>query len=247
MNLSNSIKALFLLIIMSSCGAGNGQKSQQLSVDEFEKKLGETKTAQLLDVRTPEEYAERHLKEAVNINFNADDFIDKVDHLDKSKPVFVYCLSGGRSAKAAALISKKGFKEVYEMKGGVLAWSEAKKPMELPGGEGNEGGKSADKGMSMDDYLAKVKSDKLILVDFNAVWCGPCKIIKPTLDKLAEKHKDKMELLAIDVDQNPKVADAMHIQGIPLMILYKGGKEVWRQMGLTDEKSIEKEIKTNAK
>ena len=239
MTLGNSFKAILVLLIMSACGVGNGQKSQQLSVDEFQQKLSTTKDAQLLDVRTPEEYAEKHLSEAVNINFNADDFIDKVDHLDKSKPVFVYCLSGGRSAKAAALISKKGFKEVYEMKGGILAWSEAKKPMEMPGGS------TAPTGMTMDDYLAKVKSDKLILVDFNAVWCGPCKVLRPTLDKVADKYKDKMELLPIDVDKNPAVSDAMHINGIPLLILYKGGKEVWRQMGLTDQKTIETEIKEN--
>ena len=85
------LKSLALLLIMSACNnLSTGQKSQILSVNDFEKKLSATKDAQLLDVRTPEEYAEKHLHDAVNINFNADDFIDKVDHLDKSKPVFVY-------------------------------------------------------------------------------------------------------------------------------------------------------------
>ena len=228
---------------MSACNnLSTGQKSQILSVNDFEKKLSDTKDAQLLDVRTPEEYAEKHLHDAVNINFNADDFIDKVDHLDKSKPVFVYCLSGGRSAKASALISKKGFKQVYDMEGGIMAWSSAKKSLEIPAGS-----TAATKGMTMDDYLAKVKSDKLVLVDFNAVWCGPCKILRPILEKIAEQKKDKVTVLPIDVDQNPALSDAFHIQGIPLMIMYKNGKEVWRNMGLTDEKTINGQIADNSK
>ena len=243
MRITLLLKSFTLLVVMSACNSlSNGQKSQLLSVNDFEKKLTDTKESQLLDVRTPEEYAEKHLLDAVNINFNADDFIDKVEHLDKSKPVFVYCLSGGRSAKATALISKKGFKQVYDLDGGILAWTAAKKAVETPAGVATTA-----KGMTMDDYLAKVKSDKLVLVDFNAVWCGPCKILKPILEKVATEKKDKVTVLPIDVDKNPALSDAFHIQGIPLMILYKGGKEVWRNMGLTDEKTINGQIADNSK
>jgi thioredoxin 1 len=72
-------------------------------------------------------------------------------------------------------------------------------------------------------------------------------MLKPILDKVADKDKDKVTVLPIDVDQNPKLSDAMHISGIPLVILYKEGKEVWRSLGLTDQKTIEKEIALNSK
>lgn len=229
---------IILLLAVSSCNI-NGQKYQTLKVDEFAKKLQEP-NVQLVDVRTPEEYAQKHIKDAVNINFNGDDFVDMISKLDKSKPILVYCLSGGRSAKASALISKKGATEVYNLDGGILAWTAAGQPVETAGGAD-----APAKGLSMDDYLAKVKLDKLVLVDFNAVWCGPCKMLKPTLDRIAAKDKDKVIVLPIDVDQNPKLSDAMHITGIPLVILYKDGKEVWRTLGLADQKTIEKEINSN--
>ena len=238
MSLSRIFKSIIVLLAVSSCNI-NGQKYQTLSVADFDKKMHEG-NVQIVDVRTPEEYAEKHLKDAVNINFNNDDFVDLVSKLDKTKPVLVYCLSGGRSAKAAALISKKGCTAVYNLDGGILAWTAANMPVESPAG-------ASDKGLDMDGYLAKVTSDKLVLVDFNAVWCGPCKILKPTLDKIAEKDKDKVTLLPLDVDQNPKLSDAMHISGIPLLILYKGGKEVWRNLGLADQKDIEKVIAANSK
>jgi thioredoxin len=232
------LNSIVLVLIVSSCSM-NGQKYKTLSVADFSKKLQEP-NVQIIDVRTPEEYAQKHLKDAVNINFNGDDFVDLVAKLDKSKPILVYCLSGGRSAKAAALISKKGATDVYNLDGGLLAWTAAGQPVEAAAGGG------APKGLNMDSYLAKVKSDKLVLVDFNAVWCGPCKKLKPVLDDIAEKDKDKVILLPIDVDQNPLLADAMHISGIPLMILYKGGKEVWRTLGIADQKTIEKEISDNS-
>jgi thioredoxin len=238
MSLSKIFRSVLLFLAVSSCNI-SGQKYQTLSVADFDKKIHEG-NVQIVDVRTPEEYAEKHLKDAVNINFNGDDFVDMVVKLDKTKPVLVYCLSGGRSAKAAALISKKGYPQVYNLDGGILAWTAAGEPVETAAGVST-------KGLDMDGYLAQVKSDKLVLVDFNAVWCGPCKILKPTLDKVAEKDKDKLILLPLDVDQNPKLSDAMHIQGIPLLILYKGGKEVWRNLGLADQKDIEKVIAENSK
>ena len=98
-------------------------------------------------------------------------------------------------------------------------------------------------GLSFDDYLARIKNpDKLVLIDFNAVWCGPCKTLKPVVTRLARKNEAKLELIEIDVDKNPKVASTMNITGIPLLILYKQGKEVWRNMGLLDENELASKV-----
>lgn len=91
---------------------------------DFKQKLAANPAAVLLDVRTPEEVAEGALPGAVNINFNAPDFKEKIAGLDKSKSYFVYCKVGGRSGKAATLMNESGFQEVHNLKGGYDAWVE---------------------------------------------------------------------------------------------------------------------------
>lgn len=126
---------LFALLLSTTLGAcqgrgGNGAVSN-ISVSDFQGKLtASAKGAQLVDVRTPEEYADGHLKGAVNININADNFETQLGKLNKDMPVFVYCRSGGRSARAASKMESMGFKKVYDMDGGITAWGSSGKPVE---------------------------------------------------------------------------------------------------------------------
>ena len=233
------LSLILLVSALTFFSCSNGQGNQKIPVEQFEKKLDDTKDAILLDVRTPGEFSERHLNNALNIDFNADDFEKRIESLDKTKPVFVYCLSGGRSTGAANALAAKGFKTVYNMEGGILAWANAGKPV--------VSGATSEGGLSMDDYLKAVTSNKLVLVDFNATWCGPCKKLKPIVEKLAKKHSTLVELKAIDVDQNTALSDAMHINSIPLLIMYKQGKEVWRFLGLASEQDVEKAILEHSK
>ncbi len=95
--------------------------NKKLNAVDFNDKI-KNENVQLIDVRRPEEYAEAHIKNASNINFYDADFIEKMtQNLDKSKPVYLYCRSGGRSGKAAAQLSELGFK-VYDLEGGILDW-----------------------------------------------------------------------------------------------------------------------------
>ena len=77
----------------------------------------------LIDVRTPAEFADGHLSQAINIDWNGSDFVQKVQQLDKTKPVFVYCAVGGRSSKAKSKLVELGFKEVHNLIGGFDQWS----------------------------------------------------------------------------------------------------------------------------
>jgi len=86
------------------------------------KKLIETKPGQVLDVRTPEEWAEGIINGAIKMNYYDKDFSKQLDKLDKTKPVYVYCKVGGRSGSAAKELEKKGFKLVYNLDGGIKAW-----------------------------------------------------------------------------------------------------------------------------
>lgn len=79
---------------------------------------------QLIDVRTPEEFAEGHIEGAKNINFHSNDFLSQFSKLDRNKPLYIYCKSGNRSGKAAKELSGMGFKKIIDLKGGYLAWKE---------------------------------------------------------------------------------------------------------------------------
>lgn len=79
---------------------------------------------QLVDVRTEEEFGVSHLKDAQNICVTMDNFEERAKGLDKNKPVYVYCKSGGRSAMAAQILTNMGFTKVYDLQGGITNWEE---------------------------------------------------------------------------------------------------------------------------
>jgi rhodanese-related sulfurtransferase len=114
-------KYIFALSFLWACSTGSEQAL--LSAQEFQKKLSETPGAILLDVRRPEEIAVERIENSVNIVFD-DSFGAKLDDLEQ-KPLFVYCASGKRSAKAADILLEKGYKNVYTLDGGLGAWKEA--------------------------------------------------------------------------------------------------------------------------
>ena len=78
----------------------------------------------VLDVRTPEEWVEGTIPKAKKMNYHDDDFATQIGSLDKTKPVFVYCKRGGRSASAAEILKENGFTKVYNLDGGITAWTE---------------------------------------------------------------------------------------------------------------------------
>ena len=121
--------------IMANCGSNNSSThkdtsiiqdnktaiSKTISVDEFKNKI-ETSPGTILDVRTPEEYSEGHLKNAQLNNVKDNNFEENLNAIPKDKPVYVYCRSGNRSKKAKAILEQSGYTEIYELDGGIMAW-----------------------------------------------------------------------------------------------------------------------------
>ncbi len=77
-----------------------------------------------------------------------------------------------------------------------------------------------------------IKSETPTLVDFHATWCGPCKTLAPILDQLKASKGQTLRILKIDVDKNPAIADQLGIRGVPTLIYYKNGKQIWRKSGV---------------
>lgn len=123
------VLSLVLLIIgVTSCLKNQVEGVQVLDVSKYEKKMVQP-DVQLVDVRTPEEFTEGHLENAINIDITADDFDSKIAALDKEKPVMVYCKSGGRSAKASSRLNELGFKNISDLEGGIINWNSKNKPI----------------------------------------------------------------------------------------------------------------------
>lgn len=199
-----------------------------ISVDEFDKKLGSLRSSQLIDVRTPEEFAEGHLEGALNIDWRDAGFTEQVSKLNKNAPVMVYCLGGSRSAAAASKLEEMGFTTIYNMDGGYLKWTAADKPVVAPGVSDKR------QGITQEEFTKLVTSDKYVLVDFTAKWCRPCQEMMPMLEKTAANKKDKMILVKIDADANKSLLKEKGIDAIPYFELYKGGKLVWKHQGAID-------------
>lgn len=108
------------------------KQGNTLKPKEFAQKIKATPNAQVIDVRTPGEFKTGFIEGAVNIDWNGGDFDTHISTVDKNKPTFVYCRSGKRSADAAEEMREMGFKEVYELSGGIQAWEFSEMPIKKP-------------------------------------------------------------------------------------------------------------------
>ncbi len=212
---------------------------QSISVEEFEKQLITTQAAQLIDVRTPQEFAKYRISSAKNIDFRNPDFKQNIEKLDTTKPVLIYCLSGGRSKAALEVFRQAGFKTVYELNGGINAWSKAGKSIDQDlSGKGELSSKS---------YDSITQSKGYVLVDFYAPWCAPCIKMLPMLNNLQKDYPDKFHLAPIDFDQNRLLAKEKKIKSVPYLIIFKDGKKVWEKQGEATQEELMKVLKLTPK
>lgn len=90
----------------------------------------------------------------------------------------------------------------------------------------------------MSKFGELLNSKPLVLVDFHATWCGPCKMLSPIIARVAKKAGDNVRIVKIDVDKNQPLAGSLGVRGVPTLILYKNGEKVWRQSGVVQEREL---------
>ena len=113
----------FLLFAIFSCNAQTATNIKVIDPVSFKKEISITPNAQILDVRTAEEFTVEHLQNAENVNWYSPDFSTHTTKYDTSKPVFIYCRSGKRSHLAAEKLVELGFTTIFEMEGGIINWT----------------------------------------------------------------------------------------------------------------------------
>lgn len=225
---------LLTITLLFACKS-KGPTGSLLSATDFSEKIKATPNAAIIDVRTPEEFLNGHIQNAQNIDWNGDAFDQQTEAIDKSTPLMVYCMSGGRSASAADALRKKGFKEVYELDGGIMKWHSANLPETT-----SEAVVKA--GMSMEQFQQLTTSDKPVLVDFYADWCAPCNKMKPFLEEIAKEMGDKVTIIRINVEENPEVADALKVDALPTLQVYKNKTLAWAHTGFLEKEKIAEQL-----
>ena len=221
---------------LASCAQQDSAKDKSnpvnhLSAPEFNQMMEKTSDKQIIDVRTSEEFGSGYIEDAQNIDIYLSDFQAQINQLDKNKPVFVYCKGGGRSDDAADLMKKAGFQTIYALDGGIMAWANKNYPVvdtELT---------TADT-FTRFDYDKLLSENSLLLIDYYAPWCSPCKKMEPALAKLAIEFQGRVNIVRIDVDEAKALSKELNIENIPVITTIKNGKEVMRVNGLQTEEQL---------
>ena len=95
----------------------------------------------------------------------------------------------------------------------------------------------------MESFKDIISGDQLVLVDFHATWCGPCKAMTPIIGSIASEMKGELRILKIDIDKNQSVAAHYKVQAVPTFMLFKKGEIVWRNSGAMDKSALLQQIK----
>lgn len=95
------------------------------------------------------------------------------------------------------------------------------------------------------NFNAIINSETPVLIDFFATWCGPCKTLAPILEQVKDELEDRIKIIKIDVDKNQPLAAKYQVRGVPTMLLFKNGKQVWRQSEVLQKDQLIQIIKSH--
>jgi rhodanese-related sulfurtransferase len=221
------------LCLFGIVASSYSQKNKELAFDEFEMQINGP-GIQLLDVRTLQEYQDGHIKNSLQADWlNRDQFVERIQYLEKNKPLYVYCGSGVRSKEAGQWLRNNGFIHVLELQNGLIAWKRNKKPIEAV---------AVVNQMSLSEYQSLLDTSTIVLVDFGATWCPPCRKMQPVFDQLQKELPSNFTLIKINAGIHTEIMEQLHVKNIPGFIIYKNGKEIWRKEGLVSLAELKSQL-----
>ncbi|UWY27903.1 thioredoxin domain-containing protein [Flavobacterium sp. TR2] len=224
--LKTSITAIVFLWTVAAFSQNEIHSS--LSLDSFYSKIKSQKNPQIVDARTPEEFALNHIEGAVNFNLQSENYAQSVAKLDKSKPVFIYSIGAGRSVALEKELLKNGFSEAYSLEGGIANWI----------GNGKPFYSNLKSKLSLAEFNTIIAENKTVLVDIGSKYCGACKKVKPLLETIRSEYGSNLKIVEIELEDSPQViADLKTVKVFPTLILYQNGKIVFKKEGINDLKN----------
>ncbi|TDX12547.1 thioredoxin domain-containing protein [Flavobacterium sp. S87F.05.LMB.W.Kidney.N] len=224
--LKTSITAIAFVWAVAAFSQNENHSS--LSLDSFYSKIKSQKNPQIVDARTPEEFALNHIEGAVNFNLQSENYDQYVAKLDKSKPVFIYSIGAGRSVILEKELLKTGFSEAYSLEGGIANWIGGGKPFYS----------NLKSKLSLKEFNKIIADNKTVLVDIGSKYCGPCKKVKPVLETIRGEYGSNLKIVEIELEDSPQViADLKTIKIFPTLLLYQDGKIVFKKEGISDLKN----------
>lgn len=214
------IMCIFLLCMSTAVFA---QNNNVVKPDVFQTGIKQS-GVQVFDVRTLAEYSAGHLPHAMQADYaREEEFNERIKYLNKEQPVYIYCLSGPRAAGAAKQLREKGFTNVVELDGGIMAWKGAGLPV--------EGGNNLPQ-LTLIDFTSKI-SEGDVLIEIGADWCPPCQKMEPVVAAYLKANAG-VKLLKVDGSKDTNVIKTLGATTLPTFILYKEGQEVWRKTGVVE-------------
>jgi rhodanese-related sulfurtransferase len=230
-NLIKNSTFLFILncivsmnLLFTSC---NAQVTNSVKPESFQTLTKDT-AYQVLDVRTKSEFDNGYIEKALLANWNdQDEFISRVEHLDKSKTVLIYCLAGSRSHLAAEYLRAKNYK-VIELEGGINAWRKQKLPLI---------GKKSQTSLTLAEFNKIIASNNKVIVDFGAKWCPPCKKTEPIIDSLISNNKS-IFILKIDADKDIEILNYFSVNSFPTFYFFNNGIKNSELKGIVTAKQL---------
>ena len=219
---------LFLIIIFFiSCSNKNTLVYKKTDILSLDKILNDTDII-ILDVRTSEEINAGYIPNSTFIDYYDKNFENKINLIDPSKKIYTLCKSGGRSVKAAEILSKNGFRNVYNLEGGFMRWKANKMPYDI---------NLVNNDSSNTDLISEVSLDSLIknntntLIYISTKWCSPCKKMEPIIDKLVDNN-GSLKVIKIDLDANTYAQERFDVKSLPALVLYENNSVVWHKNGI---------------
>lgn len=210
---------------------------QQLDSRSFNTLIN-SKPGSLLDVRTLSEYQNGHIKDAGQLNYYSFSFKSNILLLPKDQPVYLYCNTGWRSERAAKILIKNGYKEVYNLQHGIMEWNLENLPTIVdPNAEKDE-----ENAFSYDQFDQLINDQKAVLIDFYAPWCAPCRQMMPMIDSLRNQYASTVDIIKINADASKRLIKKLQIRSVPYFVIYQNGEILFQHHGSILKEELMKQL-----